>query len=272
MDLFNRIITALFDVLLYPFGTLEPVWGLVLVSVVTGAAMVWIFGRISNQQRVRTLKAAMKGHLLEVWIFREQLRNVLKAEGRVLRDTGKYLLCSLPAFVVLMIPVVVIMIHLQARYGCRPLLAGEHALVKVFLAEPFAENSADVKLQVPEGLVLETPALRIPRCREVDFRVGAARPGRYQLDVEVPGETVTKSVEVGPSCGPLSSLRSNRPFDRLLNPAEAGLPSGPIAAVEIAYPSETVSLGGFRCHWLWPFLILSLAAGYALKGVFRVEL
>ena len=176
MDLFNRTITAAFDALLYPFGPERPVGGVAFVAVLTGAALVWLFGRISNQRRVRTLKATMSGHLLEVWLFRDQLRNVVKAEGRVLRQTGKYLLCSLPAFCVLTVPVLAVMIQLQARYGYRPLRPGEHAILKVFLADPPGGGLADVQLQVPEGLVLETPALRIPRNREVDFRIAAAKP------------------------------------------------------------------------------------------------
>jgi hypothetical protein len=242
------------------------------VSVATGAALVWLFGRVSNQQRVRTLKATMRGHLLEVWIFRDQLRNVLKAEWRLLRQTGKYLLCTLPAFFVLMIPVLVIMVQLQARYGYRPLSPGEHALLKVFTRDDSAAGLADVKLHVPDGLVLETPALRIPRTREVDFRIGAAKSGRYQLGVEAAGETVTKSVAVGPVRCALSPQRSGRLVDRLLYPAEPKMPAGPIASTEIAYPQETIPLVGFRIHWVWLFLVISMAAGYALKGLFRVEL
>jgi hypothetical protein len=280
MDLFNRILTAVLDFVLHPFGQFAPIWGLVVVSFVAGAAMVWLFGRISNQSRVRTLKATMKGHLLEVWIFRDQLRNVVKAEGRVMRQTGKYILCSLPSFLLLMLPVVLLMTQLQARYGYRPLRPGEHVLVKVVLTDAPDHASAngltDVKLQVPEGLVQETPALRIPRDREVDFRIAAAKPGRYQLVVEAAGETIAKSVDVGDAHisaqGPLSPYRSGSWMDRVLYPIEPGLPAGAVATVEIKYPEETVAFAGFQCSWIWPFLIISMAAGYALKGLFRVEL
>ncbi len=272
MDLFNRIVTAAFDALLYPFGRLQPIWGLAFVSVLTGAALVWLFGRVSNQQRVRTLKATMRGHLLEVWIFRGQLSVVLKAEARLMRQTGKYLLCTLPAFLILMIPVLVIMVQLQARYGYRPLCPGEHALLKIHAGDGSMDRLADVTLHPPEGLVVETPALRIPRTREVDFRIGAAKEGRYQLVVEAGGETVTKTIDVGPVRCALSPQRSARLLDRMLYPAEPALPAGPIASTEVGYSPETVSLGGFHIHWVWLFLVISMDAGYALKGLFGVEL
>lgn len=283
MDLFNRIVTAVFDWLLAPFGQLPPVWGLLCVSIATGAAMVWLFGRISNQQRIRALKAAMMGHLLEVWLFRDQLRNVLKAETRVLRRTGKYFLCSLPAFLMLMIPVVVIMIQLQARYGYRPFRPGERFLVRVLTANSpsvLAGDAAsgptsglmDAKLHAPDGLVQETAPLRIERNAEIDFRVLAAKPGMYQLGVQVAGQTVHKTVAVGPTDQPISSQRSGRLIDRFLSPIESGLPAGPIVSVEIVYPPAAISICGWQIHWIWVFLVVSLAAGYALKGVFGVAL
>jgi len=276
MDICNRILTESLGYLLYPFGRFAPIWGLLFLSIVAGAAMVWLFGRISNQSRVRALKTTMKGHLLEVWIFRDQLRNVVKAEGRVMRQTGKYILCSLPSFLVLMLPVIVLMIHLQAQYGYRPLRPNEPALLKVFLADSANQAAADalpeVKLVLPDGLVQETPALRIAPDHEVDFRIAATKPGQYQVGIEIAGETITKSVEVGNQRVPLSPYRSSSWIDRLLYPVEPGLKAGPIAAVEIKYPDETVWCAGFQCSWIWPFLIVSLAAGYALKGLFGVEL
>jgi hypothetical protein len=272
MDFFNRIVTAAFDIALSPFGRLPPIWGLTFVSVLTGAVLVWLFGRVSNQQRVRMLKATMKGHLLEVWIFREQLSNVLKAEWRLMRQTGKYLLCTLPAFLVLMIPVLVIMIQLQARYGYRPLRPGEHALLKVFHGGGPQERLAEVTLRPSDGLIVETPALRIPRTRETDFRIGAAKEGRYQLEIEAAGQTVTKTVDVGPQRCALSPQRSGRLLDRLLYPVEPAVPAGPIVSTEITYASTTIPVCGFHIHWVWLFLIISMAAGYALKGVLGVEL
>jgi hypothetical protein len=275
MDFCNRILTALLGYAIYPFERFSPIWGLLFVSVLAGAALVWFFGRISNQSRVRELKATMKGHLLEVWIFRDQLRNVVKAEGRVMRQTAKYVLCSLPSFLLLMVPVVVLMIHLQAQYGYQPLQPGKPALLKVFLADSASESPEalpEVKLVLPEGLVQETPPLRIAPDREVDFRIAATKAGTYEIGVEMEGERATKRVEVGSQHGPLSPFRGSSWTDRLLYPAEPGLTPGRIAAVEINYPEQLVSFVGFQCSWIWPFLIISMAAGYALKGLFGVEL
>jgi hypothetical protein len=273
MDFLNRIVTAAFDTVLHPFGQLSPIWGLAFISVVTGVVLVWLFGKISNQQRVRILKSSMNGHLLEVWIFRDQLRNVLRAERSLFWKTGKYLLCSLPAFCVLMIPALIVMVQLQARYGCQPLHPGGHVLLKVFAQDASTDRLADLQIRTPDGLIVETPPLRISQTSEVDFRIGAERPGNYPLTLEANGISVTKSLDVGSSCcATVSAKRGGNLWDRFGHPLESNLPRGVISAVEVAYPTATVPVGPFQVSWIWPFLLISMAVGYALKGVLRVEL
>jgi hypothetical protein len=42
-------------------------------------------------------------------------------------------------------------------------------------------------------------------------------------------------------------------------------------AAAIDYPRRDFRFFGYTVHWVWPFLVLSLVAGYLLKGVFRVQ-
>jgi hypothetical protein len=274
MDWFNRALTRAFDLLLRPLGALQPVWGLAAAAVLAGVAMVWLFGKVSNQRRIRTLKRTAKGRLLEMWIFRDNLRVVLVAQGRLLWDTGKYALCSAQALLVVMIPVVPIMVQLQARYGWRPLSPGESTILKVVYRGPRSLDEMDVRLGLPEGVRLEAPPLRIPEDGEVDFRLAGEREGRYEIAAELNGQTLTKSLQVGRSswADPLSPLRGGGLLDRLLHPVEPPLPDGPVKRIEVRYAAAEIPFCGWRLHWLWPFLVLSILAGFALKGRLGVEL
>jgi len=272
MDVFNLVITRLFDGFLYPFHHLDPIWGVTAVSIPTGIVLVWLFGKMSNQQRIRTLKSRIKGHMLEMWIFRDNSRVVLGAQGRVLANVFKYALCSLRPLIVLIIPVILIMIQLDARYGVRPLNPGESAIVKIVYAQSPTVADMDAVLEVPDEITIETPALRMPSAREVDFRLSAREKGRYKLTVKAADRKLTKALQVGEPGQALSSVRSRSFLDRLLNPAEPGMPNGPLASVEICYPKTQLSLWGMEFHWLWPFFIISIVTGFALKGTFGVEL
>ena len=272
MDAFNLAITRLFDWLLYPVRHQDPIWAVTIVSVPTGIILVWLFGKVSNQSRIRLLKTRIKGHMLELWLFRDKTRVVLRAQVNVLWNTLKYSLCSLQTLVVLMIPVVFIMIQLEARYGARPLRLAESAIVKIIYADPTTAAEMDARIDVPEGLVIETPALQIPSQREVDYRLGARREGQYELKIITGEQTVAKSVQVGGSVSALSPMRSTGLLDRLLHPVEARMPDGPLASVEVRYPTQYLELWGKQFHWLWVFFVVSMVTGYAFKGVLGVEI
>jgi hypothetical protein len=41
--------------------------------------------------------------------------------------------------------------------------------------------------------------------------------------------------------------------------------------VRVSYPNAEIRLGGWRMHWVWPYLVLTLVIGYALKGPLKVQ-
>ena len=62
-------------------------YGLIVVSFLTGLAAVLVFAYVSNQESLRRIKNRIQAHLLELRLFPDQLGVVLKAYGRVLRWT-----------------------------------------------------------------------------------------------------------------------------------------------------------------------------------------
>jgi len=58
----------------------------------------------------------------------------------------------------------------------------------------------------------------------------------------------------------------------LFAPGQKPLPSdSQLEAVTILLPKRELSVLGLNVHWLLFFFIVSLVAGYSLKGVFKVE-
>jgi len=53
MDLFNHLISSLFDLASSPFSAFHPLVGLVVLSIVTGIMMLIIFRYTSNQEAIR---------------------------------------------------------------------------------------------------------------------------------------------------------------------------------------------------------------------------
>jgi len=262
----NSSCTRLFDILLWPVHALDPVWGMLLVSLLAGVLMLWIFGLTSNQKAIARIKERIAGNLIGVQLFQHDLGVLMRLQGRILLDTLVYMKHSLVPLLVMLLPVLLILAQLNLRYGVRPLEVGEKALVKIKVRDA-AMIQRGLRLESGEEIMVETSGVRIPSEREVCWRVRAVKPGAYLLDVRTgaadsqtsntassaPGAgpaasgsfpavsgnlLVRKTIEVGPGERPAVSLRTGKGFlDLLLYPGEPPIPAETgVESVEIIYP------------------------------------
>ena len=121
---------------------------------------------------------------------------------------------------------------------------------------------------------IETAAIHIPSQREIVWRVRPRSEGVHRMIVHVGDFEIEKSLVAGSVPGLLSSGRTGRgALDLLLHPGERLIEaSAPLAAIEVVYPEAEFSVLGIRTHWVYPFLLLSMASGYLAKGMLGVEI
>ncbi len=271
------IINAVFGVLFAPFRALPPIVGLMVISAATGVVMLLIFGRTSNQNAIRAAKARLKAHIAEIWLFRDDLVQMMGAFFRVLAHTGRYFLHSLRPLIFIMLPVLIIMVMLGVRYQYRPLRPGETATVAVVVDNGQWTQGDEIRLNASPGIEVVSQALRIPSRREINWRIRANGMGEGRLTLTTPSGEIHKKIVVSDKDTPLMALAPGRgrAFSEqfLTFPAEPPLPgkSG-IRSLEITdWPSRELRLFGFHVNWLVAFFVISLAAGFGVKGLFRVE-
>jgi len=172
---------------------------------------------------------------------------------------------------VVLLPVVVILVQLDVRYQRRPLLPGETTILKVEVSEQV--DPADVVLTAPDGIVVETPPLRMDRLAEVDWRIRAEKEGEFDLVFDVAGQSIEKRIVVGNKLTRLAEGRDQAGILAVwMSPAEAPLPKdSPLRSISITYPDRDMKLMGIGMHWLLVFFVVSVAFGFAIKGVVGVE-
>ena len=271
MKLLNAGLNGLFDLLLWPLSGLGPLAALALVSLAAGVLMLWLFGLVSNQPAIRTLRDRIRGNLIAVRLFGDDLGLLFRLQWRLLRDNVLFLKYAVVPLLVLLVPVLVILAQLQLRFASRPLEPGEAALVKVTLRD--VATLEGVTLETPEAVRVETPGVRIPDLREVAWRVRADRPGEFRVRVVAGGEPAEKELRVGGGWGTLSPLRTGRgALSAFLHPGEPPLVGGPIEAIEVRYAPLELPFFGIRLHWLVVFFVLSLLSGFAFRRVLGVEI
>lgn len=270
----NAVITRLFDILLLPFkGGVWP--AMVWLSLLTAFFMLWVFKLTSNQSAVRRAKDAVKAHLLEMRLYQDNFRVMLRAEAGVFKANLKYMAANARPLLVMLVPLVLILAQLNLRFAYEPLRPGQETIVKLKLKEGLDPSRLRVEAEAGPGLELTAPAVRIPDEREFDFRLKALAPGDQAVTFVVDGQRVEKAVKVGG--GPVAKVVAKRPgasfLDRLLYPGEKPLPrSSPVASVLVGHPARRLELFGLGVHWLVAYFVLSIIFGLAFKGVFKVEI
>ena len=102
------------------------------ISFVSGVVMVWIFGKVSDQDTIRQVRERIRGNLIGVRLFQSDIGVVLQLQRRIFGDTFSYMRYALVPMVVLLVPVVLIMTQLNLRFAARPLEPGESAVIKAY--------------------------------------------------------------------------------------------------------------------------------------------
>jgi hypothetical protein len=268
----NRLVTGSFDLVLLPFRSLAPMWGLTAISLAAGILMLWLFGKVSDQETIRVVRDRIRGNLIGIRLFGDDLGLLFRLQLRIFRQTLTYMKHALVPMLVLLVPVLLILIQLNLRFESRPLRPGERTVVRLTLRAG-AADVGDVSLSVPDGVSIETPGVRSPATDEVAWRVRADRPGAHRLRLRAGADEVQTTLLVDGGWGPVPTLKSARPLDLLLYPGEAPIdPDSRIRSVEVRYAALPLSLLGFDVDWLLFFFVASIAFGFAFKGVLGVEI
>jgi hypothetical protein len=257
---------------------------LTAVAIVFGVLMVLLFGKLSNQEAVRRVKDEIAAAILEVYLFRRDIRLSLRAQGSLFKSGVRYLFLALGPVFILLIPFAVLLGHFNLRLGNKPLDVGSQAVLTVRVApnvelDSVALNFANA-VQVPGNqapdIMLAAGPVRVQRDRELLWRLSPQQAGRFELSVSTGATRATENVVAGADDGgPVGIFYSTEDWLlQLVYPdgsREARPSSGPIRFISLDFPQHAYSLFGLELSWMSAFLIVSLLAGYAGSKVFGIS-
>jgi uncharacterized membrane protein (DUF106 family) len=278
MDPVNALLRWLFDLVVMPFRGLSPIVGLTIISLVVSVGMLIGFGRLSDQKALAEVKRHIHAGVYEIRLFKDDLAAIFSAQLGILRETWTYFKLSMVPMLWMIVPMVIVVIQLQFQYGYEPLAPGESTLLRVELTEPAAErvaatDGAELSLEAPAGVRVETPVAWVPSQREAGWRIVGETPGDYQLTVRVGDETLTKSVRVAGTTELRSPVRPSAFLDQLVWPAESPIPRGSqVEAIRVDYVDGEIDMFGWGTHWIIAFFILTMVFAFALQKPLGVKI
>jgi hypothetical protein len=251
---------ALGDALWAPFGWLPALAGLLLLCAACGVVLLLAFRVLTPQRALRRTKDQMSAALYEMRVFGDAPGLVLRAQGRALWQTLRYLLFALPSFV-LLVPLLATMVTRAALdLELRPLAPRESALVTLVLDRPLPRTA--LRVESGPGLRVLPPQVWTPEGDRVHVAVRAERGGVHTLSIRAGTQIADK--QIAAAGARVSPVRARADSVELLWSREPPLPGdGPVRRVEVVYPEQRLRWLGLP--WYLHLLVLSMLVALALR-------
>jgi hypothetical protein len=267
---------------------------MIIAAGIFGVVALIAFKHVSSQRRIKAVKDRIKGHIIAIRIFQDDLRVVGGSVIKILGRNFQYLGLNFGPFIPLAIPFVFVIAQFVVRYAYAPVallnepaaqLAGAGTLLEVQMVKESPELVKSLKVILPDGVVALSPLVRVPSEGRAYQEIAATKSGVHELRIEI-GDRVSETKSF---CAGDASLRvmqprrvNNRDWYRLIDPdhwpalwpAEAGLPSSsPISTIAIAYPERDLGwLPGGEGGILLTFVVASMLFGLAALKPLGVQI
>jgi hypothetical protein len=272
VDLIHRILDVGISALFSALNSIGDFGALIVISLLSGVLLVFIYGKVSFQTKIRIVKRRIHAALLEVILFRHSPLLSLRAQARMLQGGLSYLLLAVPPILIMAVPCIFLMAQLQGWFGYEPLIPGSSTIVKASLAP--SQPLESVSLLTDESVDVVGP-LRNMADHELVWRVHPRHEGRFLMHLKL-SDTISLPSElvVGKTFSRIDKRISSLLADKFLYPAHASkeVPKSILERFDVTYPERTFAVWGYHLHWVVLFLILSLLSGIAGGKLFKVEL
>ena len=288
MNLVNRAMTTLFDVILAPFELLGTELALILVSGLTGIFCLILFKYISWQGGIKGVKDKIKGHIIAIRIYQDDLVVVIKSAAKVFGRTFAYLGLNVAPIVPLLVPFVLVLSQFVVRYAYDPIpltpagevssmLSGSGTMVYVELKREHAARAGDLEIEFPEGIETITPVIRSAADGKAFVEIVALEPVVGTITLRLDGEVVgTKELVAGSEPARLMQPRRVSSFwSSWILPAEDTFDAAsPLASVEFSYPDRSFaySLPGGELGVVAIFFIASMLFGVLILKPLNIQI
>ncbi len=273
MNFVNNGMNKLFDVLLAPVAA-WPALAMVLVALVTAVWALLLFKAATNQKKLDVTRDRLFGHIYEMGLYQEHLSVVGRIQWALAKANLRYVSLTLPALLVLLVPMVLTIAQLDSRYSLRPLAPGEEAVFSVTLAEGAAADLSGVRMAAPSGLQIKAGPIRDRATGSVAWRLAVSEASEHDVVVwNGEQELMRYTVPVGGKLPAVGEKGRTDWLHTLLYPGAPELPSnGVVSAASINLPDRSTKYLGVRLDWMVAFMVFSLLVGLAIKDVLRVSI
>ncbi|QDU65840.1 hypothetical protein [Engelhardtia mirabilis] len=288
MDLINGTMTSIFDVLMSVFGLAGPTVALILISGVFGILALICFKYISWQGGIKGTKDKIKGGMIAIRLYQNDLGIVAKSVATVLGRNFQYLGLNFGPIFPLLVPFTLVAAQLVVRFGFDPVpltdmtqgqhLAGQGTVLEVAMAEGDEARVADLEIELPATLQATSKLVRVPSEGRAWIEFVAIESGVEDILIRVGDTELTKQIVTGDAERPavMQPERVGGFFAAWLWPAEKTTSGTPVEHIKFTYPDRTLPwmglLPGGAMGVLTIFLIASMLFGVLILKPLGIQI
>jgi uncharacterized membrane protein (DUF106 family) len=265
MDLFNAIFDSSLLFFFTAFSWAPPVVGLSVLAAATGGAILWVWGKTSDQARMKKVKNGVWAALFELRVYVDEPRVTWRAQKALFTANFRYMALALRPALWMLVPMALLLVHLNAFYGRAPLAVGRDAIVTVGMSSTWDPNSPAPQLLAPPQVLVTSFPVRCLDTREISWRIRPVSAVSGQLTFLVDGQRLRKPIEAGSRQRFIPGRSVNSALQSLWMPAEGRIASNTVQWIEIRYPVAYLSVLGVQWNWLLWFFAVSMVAALLLK-------
>ncbi len=273
LNVLAQAVSGFFDLLFSPLAG-HPSLAMVVVSVFSAIWALLLFKAATSQEKLSVGRDRLFGHIFEMGLYQDHLGVLARIQRDLAKANFRYLLLTLPALLVLTLPMVLTLAQLDSRFSRRPLLVGE---TTVFSAELNSEASGrlqELRLAVPGGVFIEAGPVRDLKDDAIAWRLRVDQTGNHLLNVMLDGKVLASRILPAQEGLPRVNEHNGRGlFAQVFAPGARPLAGdGLIEKMTLRLPKRSTSYLGLELDWLVAFMVISLMGGLLLKDVLRVSL
>lgn len=275
------VLNNLFDLLWRSSSIATDYIYIIVLSLLSAVLFLWIFKKVSNQNKIKHHKRVIVGQILQIHLYRDQIQIIISSILRIIWHNLLYLRYNASPLLVIVVPLFIISMQINNRCGYKRPGENDQLIIKaVFDINSSKSSLADLKgisLVVSKGLKIEIPPLRIPDKNEAYWRVRVISP--VDKDQEYIAFKIGDNNEFGQR-----TIATNFKQQRfapvlskwwfstgLLNNAEDFLPDdSPITFVSVDYKRAAYRFLFWETDPLIIYFILTLISALIIKPVFKV--
>jgi hypothetical protein len=185
----------------------------------------------------------------------------------------RYLGHSFRPLLVIIVPILLVCVQMQLRYGYENPRPGDELNVFLKLNPETDILSSRIKLETSPGISVAAPDLRINKLNEIDWRIGVGGEGDFQIRFDINGEAIKRPLSTSREIERIYPVTERASFLGILKyPGEELLnKTGPVLSLRIDYPPRSINLFGLRLHWIIVYFFLAMVFGLLLKRLLKVD-